>query len=96
MEPKIPEQNTVAYFIYIFRREGFGIPELEKEKAQYIVGSPAHLAAVQLIAEKSLEIEKVRHSEVVGEAKSANRLAKWAIAIALVSAVIAVLAVWLD
>jgi hypothetical protein len=96
MDAPIPERNTSDYFVYIFRRENYDIPELEKQKAQYQAGSPAHMAAVKLISEKTLEMETKRHSEVVGEAKGANRLSKWAIAIAIAALIVSVLASYLS
>ena len=86
-----PISGTSQHYEMIFRRENFGIPELEKQKAQYINGSPGYIAAVKLIVEKQMELDSKRHSEVVGEAKGANYLAKWAIVIAIVAIIVSVL-----
>ena len=83
--------GTSGYYEMIFRRDKFEIPELEKQKAQYAVGSPGHMAAVKLITEKQMQLDSKNHSEVVGEAKRANYLAKWAIAIAIVAIIVSVL-----
>jgi predicted GTPase len=90
--------QTTDDFIKIFRREGWGIPELEKQKAHYAVGSPGHMAAVQLIAEKKeleeqarTQREETRHREAMTTARGANHIAKWAIVVAVLALIVAVI-----
>ena len=49
------------------------------------------MAAVKLITEKQMQLDSKNHYEVVGEARRANYLAKWAIAIAIVAIIVSVL-----
>jgi hypothetical protein len=91
-----PVSGSSQEYEMIYRKENYGIPELEKQMAQYIVGSPGHIAAVKLLSEKRLETEGRRHSETVLVSKGANRLSGWAVFIALAALIVSVLASYLN
>lgn len=89
--------HGIEYFLKIYRRESYGIPKLEQIRAEYVTGSPEHLAATQLIAEiKEAEgqmdrkREDAKHTEAMTVARGANHIAKWAIVVALLALFIAV------
>ncbi len=94
--------NSSEDFIELYRREGYGLPQLDQKRVQCMAGSPQHTAAIRLIAEKQAEQARTksrkedgRNDEVIRIARGAHRLAKWSIIVAVLALIVSIVRIFL-